>query len=90
MTTLYTLKRVSVPKVALVQRCAFGILCALEIPQPAAFRKWANGWLKGTDRSAESAYAARTARAKSIHYYAASATGKPLNLIALAERAMTY
>lgn len=32
------------------QRVRFGILCALQVYQDPAWRKWAEGWLSGSDR----------------------------------------
>jgi hypothetical protein len=73
-----------------VEQCIkFGILCALEVCKDAAFIKWANSWLDGTDRSIESAAAAYDA-ANAAYYaaWAAMAAGGTLDLIAIAHKAM--
>ena len=51
------------PQVTLEQRIKFGILCALEVCQDAAFVTWATGWLSGADRSKEAAADAAKAAA---------------------------
>ena len=43
------------PQVTLEQRIKFGILCALEVCQDAAFVTWATGWVSGEDRSQKAA-----------------------------------
>ena len=51
------------PQVSLEQCIRFGILCALEVCQDAAFVTWATGWLSGADRSQKAAKAAAWAPA---------------------------
>jgi hypothetical protein len=59
-----------------VEQCIkFGILCALEVYKDAAFIKWANSWLDGTDRSIESARAAAADARAARAAYAADAAG---------------
>ena len=41
-----------------IQKVAFGILCSLEVCQSPEYRRWAEDWLSGTDRSARAARAA--------------------------------
>ena len=85
------------PQVSLEQRIKFGILCALEVCQDAAFVTWATGWLSGADRSKEAARAAAYWAADNAAYWAARAAdaaaywaaGKKLDLIAIAMRAVS-
>lgn len=58
--TLTTLKQISAPVITTEVRVTFGILCAQEVCEDAAWNKWSADWLSGKDRSSESA---RTARA---------------------------
>jgi hypothetical protein len=62
---LTLVEEIELPEVALNQKIAFGILCALEVNRDPEFVLWANNWLSGIDRSrgaaAYYAYAARAA-----------------------------
>ena len=49
------IKELELPQVTLEQRVKFGILCALEVCQDAAFVTWATGWVSGEDRSQKAA-----------------------------------
>ena len=60
LTTLHIL---NVPKPTTEQCVGFGILCSLELLQSGSYKKWANHWLDGTDRSVESAAVAEAAAA---------------------------
>jgi len=120
----------TLPEITFNQRIAFGILCALEVCDDVAFRNWAEKWLSGEDRAAETAQAAWakalttrtvvraawtawstlaaaratwaatqvewTARAdvreaaKAAAQAAEISANKPLDLIAPAEKAITY
>jgi len=51
-------KEIELPEVTLVNRIAFGILCALEVTDDESFKTWAENWLNGTDRSEEARAAA--------------------------------
>jgi hypothetical protein len=62
-TRLRLVKELDVPEVKVIQRVAFGILCALEVCEDSRFRAWAHAWLDGSDRSAESARVAKMAAA---------------------------
>jgi hypothetical protein len=56
---LTTVRIIESPEVSIVQRVAFGILCALEMrPLSHSFDAWAQGWLSGADRSLSAAHAA--------------------------------
>jgi hypothetical protein len=99
---LTTIKELPLPDVTLTQRVAFGILCALEVETNTKWRAWATAWIDGTDRS-RAAYTAYTAAARAAYTaiaaaayaaaYAAAAAAyahaeKPLDLIAIARKAM--
>ena len=85
-----TIREVPVPEITTVQRAAFGILCSLEVPQSKAYKKWAQDWLSGKDRSAAAAYAAADAAraAADAARVAADAAKQELDLVALAHKAM--
>ena len=51
-------RELPLPVVTVVQRVRFGLLCALESPQSVNYKKWAAGWLDGSDRTRKSARAA--------------------------------
>jgi hypothetical protein len=55
------IKEVALPEITSEQCVKFAIFCALEIYQDSDFVTWANNWLNGSDRSAESANAASEA-----------------------------
>jgi hypothetical protein len=63
------IKELELPQVSLEQRIKFGILCALEVCDNAAFVTWATGWLSGADRSQK---AAADGAAWAAAYYAAA------------------
>jgi hypothetical protein len=50
---LTTIRRISAPIVSLVQRMAFGILCAKQVCVNQTWLVWADKWLSGKDRSKE-------------------------------------
>jgi hypothetical protein len=58
---LTLIEEIELPEVALNQKIAFGILCALEVNRDPEFVLWANNWLSGIDRSIEAANAAADA-----------------------------
>jgi len=64
-TRIRLVKELDVPEVNVIQRVAFGILCALEVCEDSRFRAWDHAWLDGSDRSAESARVAKIAAARS-------------------------
>ena len=57
-----TTREIPLPGVTHYQRVRFGILCALAVYTDAAFVRWANAWLDGTDRTEAAARVARLAR----------------------------
>ena len=98
-TKATTIRRVELPHVTREQTINFGILVALEVYRETTFVTWAQAWLRGSDRTCSSAYAAGYAAyavADAVAYaaYAAYAAataedaGRSLDLIALAHRAI--
>jgi len=88
-------KDVPLPKVTLEQKIRYAIGCACSVYEEKSFRKWADDWISGKDRStravaraaARVAWAARAvARAARAAAWAARDT---LDLIRIAEWAMT-
>lgn len=79
-TRMRLVEEIEVPKITVNQRIAFGILCAIEASKDEKFIAWANNWLSGKDRSAESANSTYVNYAKYVHgesytpsiYYACS------------------
>ena len=75
--SLTTIKEIEPPQVTLVNKIAFGILCALEVNEDPRYKQWAENWLSGKDRSAAaatlSASAAKAARAAAKEAEAARA-----------------
>jgi hypothetical protein len=62
------------PKLTTIQRVEIGIRCALTVCKDDKFRTWAENWLSGEDRSAESAWmAARAAETESEKWAAMAA-----------------
>jgi len=81
--SLTTVRRMKVPRVTQAQRVRFGVLCALEVYRESHFVARAEAWLSGSDRTEEAAWEAAEAAA-----WAARASNTPLNLAALAKRAI--
>ena len=54
-TKMVVVKKLEIPRVSLVQKIAFGILCVKEVSNNKHFDDWANDWLSGKDRSKETA-----------------------------------
>jgi len=54
-TEFRMIKRVSIPRITLTQKIAFGILCSLEVCTDPEYKKWAEGWLQNKDRTAKAA-----------------------------------
>ena len=79
---LTTIKELPLPGITMTQRIAFRILCALEFEKNPGWRKWAQAWLDGSDRS-RADYAAPGRR-----HQRRAAAEKPLDLIAIARKAM--
>jgi len=98
--SLTTIREMDLPTVTKEQRVRFAILCALEVCKEEGFRKWADGWLSGEDRSESAAYAtvhAVSAAVSAGRYavwsagyagYAARSSGCGERLIAIAEEAV--
>ncbi|MHA1342178.1 MAG: hypothetical protein ACTSO2_19580 [Promethearchaeota archaeon] len=57
-TEFKMIKRVRIPKITLIQKVAFGILCSLETCTDQKYKKWAEDWLQNKDRTTETAKAA--------------------------------
>jgi len=74
-----TLERVELPTVTIIQCVAFGILCAKKVCGNRQWIKWADKWLDGSDRTAESAWSA-----------AKSAEGLDLDLAGIAHKALEF
>ena len=88
-----TLRRIPLPTVTTEQRVRFAILCALAVYEETKFKKWAEGWLANTDRTAETAWATAmsaraTAEAWATAMSARARAAKPLDLVALAQQAV--
>ena len=81
-----TTRRIPLPKVTVPQIVAFGILAALTVCSEPIFVSWAEDWLSGKDRTRKAARAA----AEAARAAAETAREKPLDLIALARKAMTF
>jgi hypothetical protein len=56
----------------ITEKVAFGILCVLEVYKAPEWVEWAQGWLSGKDRSAQSAWTAECA-ASAVEYAARAA-----------------
>jgi hypothetical protein len=54
-TEMTLLREIPLPWITVVQRIAFGILCALEVYKEDSFFCWAQNWLSGKDRSGKAA-----------------------------------
>jgi hypothetical protein len=63
-TRLKTIKQIPLPKITTEQRVYFAILCAMEVCDDPAWRRWAQDWLSGKNRSAEAPEAAEIAEAE--------------------------
>jgi hypothetical protein len=50
-----TISQIPLPNVSTEQKVAFGILCALSLPQSPTFTTWARNWLSGVDRTLDAA-----------------------------------
>lgn len=83
-TKVTTLQREDIPVVTTEQRVTFAIRCALAVSKDRQFRKWANAWLKGKERSYDAAYAAAANAADDAAYDA----GNNLNLKQIAKRVL--
>ena len=54
-TEMTLIKEIELPVVSIIQRVAFGILCAMEVYKRENFIKWAENWLNGMDRGSANA-----------------------------------
>jgi hypothetical protein len=75
--------RIPLPQIETKHKIAYAILCALEVFDAPAFRTWAENWLSGADRTDK----AEAAEAAAWAAWAAAAR-KPLDLIAIAQKAL--
>ena len=85
-------EEIPLPGISTIQRGAFGILCALTLPNNAtAFIKWSNDWLSGKDRSEAVAWDASRAVAWDAAWAAesdAAWAAATINLKQIARQAM--
>ena len=83
--SLTTVKEIPLPEVTTAQRVRFAIYCAREVVGDSCpkWSQWAERWLTGEDRGPGAARAARDAAVA-----AADAAAEPINLIALARKAI--
>jgi hypothetical protein len=72
-TKMVLVKELDLPQVTMEQRVGYAILCGLKVCRDAAWRAWAEAWLAGEDRSAETAEAAAPAMASWASAEAAAA-----------------
>jgi len=79
-----TRREIALPAVTITQRVSFGILCAKAVCRDWAWRRWADRWLSGQDRTARAAAEAAWAAA----WAAWAAKAPPHDLIALAREAV--
>lgn len=95
------LSKIKIPKITLIQKIAFGILCAKKNFYNDNWVKWADKWLKNIDRSYDSAYTTTAYIAVYAAYtaytaYAAHAAvcaainSNSINLIKLAKECLKY
>ena len=82
-----TLERTPLPKITPTQITAYGILCALEVYQEPSWRAWAKAWLDGTDRTIDSAYAARATATAYLAAHASAAEAAAAAIYAAAATA---
>ena len=97
-TSITLREEIPIPAVTLAQRIRFAILCAMEVETDAEWRRWAERWLSGGDRSrtvalaaADAAAWASDAAAKAAERAAAAAAERAaagVDLVALAHRAI--
>lgn len=76
--SLTTIREIPLPSITTENRVRFAILCALRVYTDPEYRRWAEGWLDGRDRTRTAAEAALPA---------AWAATKSIDLIELAEEA---
>jgi hypothetical protein len=96
--SLTTLRQIPLPLVSTEQCIRFAILCTLEVCDDPSYVQWAHNWLSGVDRSEAAAWAAEAAAraaeavaraAKAAARAAeAAAAARPIDLIALARKAV--
>jgi len=77
-------REIPVPNMSIIQRKAYGILCAKEVVTDNKWNLWADNWLSGKDRTANAAYAAANAAADAAYAaadaaYAADAAAYAVN-----------
>jgi len=57
-TKLTSIKRCRIPRISRAVKIRFAIYCALEVYKDKDFKRWADNWLSGEDRSTEATEAA--------------------------------
>ena len=72
-TRMRIIEEMEIPQLSLINKVAFGILCALEVYKDKKWVTWANTWLENKDSSKESAAAYYSANAAAAARYAANA-----------------
>jgi len=93
-TQLTLVREIERPVATPAQRVRWAILCAWEVCDDPAWRRWAAAWLDGSDRSAwaaRAAWASAAEEAAELAAWAATAAAEraaPLDLLALARRAV--
>ena len=95
VTRLTTVKRIDLPTISKVQRTAYGILCAKSVYSDVKWNERTDKWLSGEGRTEASSLAAYAAEYAAVYAaraagYAAQYAGKTLDMIAIAQKAMTY
>ena len=85
--TLTTVREIPLPVVTTEQRVHFAILAAKAAYMGSRWVKWADSWLSGKDRSSAAAADAAYARAAALG--AARAADAKIDLVALAEQAIS-
>ena len=71
-----TLKRIPLPVVTTEQRVRFAILCALEVCKDSQFKKWAEDWLSGKDRTRSAAWPVAESAARLVARSAARSVAR--------------
>ena len=79
-----TKKQIKLLEVTANQRVAYAIFCALAVYENASFKKWAQKWLSGADRTANAASANTTI------VRVTRANNSKLNIVRLARKALSF
>lgn len=65
-TRLTTIKQIDLPVISTEQRVRFAVLCAKAVYEGPGWKKWADNWLSGADRTKTTAMAAAHAAAVAV------------------------